>query len=149
METKSAVLGAAGMLFAGGLAFAALGIANAVNEPAPAPSTVATVVAPAPTPEPVVTEPAPVETPAAPVVVEPVAPVVEPAPVVVAPEPVYVAPEPVAPVYVAPASEPGQNTYYSKPTAPPAVGPDPIKNTGRYDKPVTGEIYLNPADVPK
>lgn len=150
METKSAVLGAAGMLFAGGLAFASLGIANAINEPVPAPSIVATVVAPEPSPEPVVTE-----TPA-PVVVEPAAPVVAPAPVVevpapvvvepVAPAPVYVAP---APVYVAPAAEPGQNTYYSKPTAPPASGPDPIKNTGLYDQPVTGQLYWNSDDAPK
>lgn len=149
METKSAVLGAAGMLFAGGLAFGLIGIANADNQPAPAPSTVATVVAPAPTPEPVVTEPAPVETPAAPVVAEPVTPVVEPAPVVVAPapiEPVYVAP---APVYVAPSAEPGQNTYYTKPTAPPVSGPDPIKNTGLYDQPVSGELYWNSSDAPK
>jgi hypothetical protein len=106
METKSAVLGAAGMLLAGGLAFAALGIANAENQPAPAPSVTAAVVAPEPTPEPVVTtkapepaaEPAPVVIEPAPVVVEPVpvAPVaIEPAPVYVAPAPVYVAPEPV------------------------------------------------------
>lgn len=143
METKSAVLGAAGMLFAGGLAFASLGIANAINEPVPAPSVVATVVAPEPSPEPVVTE-----TPA-PVVVEPAAPVVAPAPVVEVPAPVMVEPVVPAPVYVAPAAEPGQNTYYSKPTAPPAVGPDPSKNTGRYDQPVVGELYLNSDDAPK
>lgn len=38
---------------------------------------------------------------------------------------------------------------YSTPTEPPAVGPDPIKNTGRYDAPVAGVIYLNPTDAPK
>jgi len=136
------------MLVALGAVFGALGIANADNQPAPAPAVTTSApvetTAPISTPEPVVTE---TPAPAAPVV-----PVVEPAPVVVEPAPVVVVPEPVyvAPVYVAPAPEPGQNFYYSQPTAPPANGgPDPIKNTGRYDKPVTGEIYLNPADVPK
>ncbi len=149
METKSAVLGAAGMLVVLGAAFGALGIANADNQPAPAPSVTtsapAEAAAPTPAPEPVVTEtPAPAAEPAA----EP-APV-EPAPVYVAPVPAYVAPEPApAPVYVAPATEPGQNTYYSKPTAPPLNGPDPIKNTGLYDQPVTGELYWNSDDAPK
>ena len=60
-------------------------------------------------------------------------------------------PEPApAPVYVAPAPAPEGPIYsYSNPTAPPVNGPDPIKNTGRYDQPTTGELYLNPADVPK
>jgi hypothetical protein len=149
MEKTSAVLGAAGMLLVGGLAFGLVGIANADNEPAPTPTTVATV-APSvtPTPEPVVTEPvvepAAVEPAAeapAPVVAEPVVVAPEPAPVVVEPAPVYVAPAPV--------TDAGQVSSYSKPTAPPDNGPDPIKNTGKYDQPVTGELYLNPADVPK
>lgn len=134
------------MLVVLGAAFGAFGIANAENEPAPSPvvttSAPAETAAPTPAPEPVVTEAA-VEP-----VVEPVAEPapVEPAPVYVAPEPAYVAP---APVYVAPAAEPGQNTYYTKPTAPPLNGPDPIKNTGLYDQPVTGELYWNSDDAPK
>ena len=141
------------MLLVGGLAFGLVGIANADNEPAPTPVTVVTTEAAAPTQEPAVTaepttEPAPVEA-------EPAAPAAEPAPA--EPAPVYVAPEPEpapvyvapAPVYVAPATEPTQNTYYSKPTAPPAVGPDPIKNTGLYDQPVSGQLYWNSDDAPK
>ena len=119
METKSLALGAAGTLLLGGLAFGLVSTANAENQPAPAPSTVAVVETVAPSPEPVVSTPAPEPSTAAPAPVEvaPVAPVVEPvapAPVVVEPAPVYVAPEPVqpapAPVYVAPAPAP-QETY--------------------------------------
>jgi outer membrane biosynthesis protein TonB len=146
METKSAVLGAAGMLVALGAVFGALGIANADNQPEPAPAVTTSApvetTAPISTPEPVVTTEAPEP------VAEP-APVVEPAPA--EPAPVYVAPEPApapAPVYVAPAGE-SPIYSYSKPTEAPVNGPDPIKNTGRYDQPVTGELYLNPADVPK
>ena len=135
METKSAVLGAAGMLVALGAVFGVLGIANADNQPAPAPAVTTSApvetTAPTLTPEPVVTE-----TPA------PVAPAIEPAPVVAEPAPVVVVPEP---VYVAPAPAVEAPVYsYGQPTAPPLNGPDPIKNTGRYDKPVTGEIILNP-----
>ena len=114
METRSLTLGAAGTLLLGGLAFGLVSTANAENQPAPAPSIVATTEAPAPVvQEPVVTEPAPEPTTEAPapVAAEPApAPVVEPAPVVAEPAPVYVEPAPVAPapepVYVQPAPAP-------------------------------------------
>jgi len=118
METKSAVLGAAGMLLAGGMAFGLIATANADNQPAPVVVTSTTATAtPEPTtaPEPVVTTEAPAPEPTidsvAGQVVEP-APV-EPAPVYVAPEPVYVAPAPApAPAPVAPAPA------YVEPAAP-------------------------------
>ena len=124
METKSAVLGGLSTLIVGAIAFGGFAVANADNQPAPAPSIVVTTEAPAPIQEPAVTTPAPEPTTEAPAPVEaaPVAPVVEePAPVVVEPAPVYVAPEPVAPapapapvvvapapVVVAPAPAPGE-----------------------------------------
>ena len=118
METKSAVLGGLSTLIVGAIAFGGFAVANADNQPAPAPSIIATTEATAPIQEPAVTTPAPEPTTEAPapVVAEP-APVVEPvapAPIVVEPAPVYVAPEPVAPapapapVYVAPAPAPGE-----------------------------------------
>lgn len=134
METKSAVLGAAGMLFAGGLAFGLIGIANADSQPAPAPSTAATTTAPEPTPEPVVTE-TPVEPAPEPVIEEPAA--VEPAP-----EPAYVEPAPVyvaapAPVYVEPAPIPAQNGVVNAP-----ADPGDIKNTGRGAQPTDGSTAI-------
>jgi hypothetical protein len=112
METKSAVLGAAGMLLVGALGFGGFAVANANNTPAPAVITSTTATAtPEPTiaPEPAVTvTPEPVAVPVAPVEVAPV--VVEPAPAV--PEPVVVAPVEPAPAPVvaepAPVAEPVQ-----------------------------------------
>lgn len=129
METKSAVLGAAGMLLAGGLAFGLVGIANAENTPAPAPpvttSAPAATAAPEPAPEPAVTTEAPEPTaePVAPVIMEPV-PVIEPAPVYVAPQPVYVAPAPAPDPVVEPAPATqaplykGADGYYYAPDIP-------------------------------
>lgn len=142
MEKKSAVLGAAGMLLVGGLAFGLVGIANAENQPAPTVATVAPSATPTATQEPVVTEPV-----VSPAPVEPAAPVVaEPAPAVEAPAPVVV--EPVAPAYVAPVAPAAPPAVYVPPVtngtvnAPAAT--DDIKNTGRNAQPTDGSVAIVP-----
>ena len=124
METKSAIVGGLSAFVAVGIAFGGFAVANADNQPAPAPVSAVTTEAPAPVQEPVVTTPAPeptteapapVEVAPAPVAEAPAPVVAEPAPVVAEPAPVYVAPQPVAPAPVVPAPAP-QQTFIAENT---------------------------------
>lgn len=136
METKSAVLGAAGMLLTGALAFGGFAIANAENTPAPVVTSTTATATPVPTitPEPVVSttpEPEPTIDSVAGQVVEQPAPVVEAVPV----EPVAPAPAPVyaepAPVVVAPA---------------PAPAPEPIQTGATYQLLPPGTVVSSPEE---